>query len=149
MQPLQHVVGGGEQFAPLLHLEIAGFRNAGFVRCRQTGCGPGIEAAVQHMNILVSEEFQEPEKACRSHSGDVVVDDDGAVGVHAFGLNQVFDDPQEGLQRLRAGVDQADAEDIEASRARNVTVGVGFRRPQVHDDEPWVRSAAQQLIHRP
>ena len=61
----------------------------------------------------------------------IVVDDDGAIRVHALGLDEVLDDPEEGLQWLWTGIDQADAEDIEAARARNMTVGVGFRRTKV------------------
>src|SRR5678810_586326 len=121
MQPLQYIFSSSEKLRPPLHFEISGFWNAGFVRCRQIGGGPRIESSIQHVDVRMAEEFQEPEKACGTHSGDVVIDDNGAVGIHTVRLDEVFDDPEECLQRLWACIDQADAEDIEASRPRYVT----------------------------
>ena len=101
-------------------------------RARQTRCFPRLEASVEEVHVIVSKEFQKPEKSGGTHSGNVVVSNDRAVAVDAFCLNQVFDCPEKRFESLRPGVDQTDTENIEAPGARDVTIGIIFRRPHVH-----------------
>ena len=53
----------------------------------------------------------------------------------------MLNDPEEAIQSLLASVNEADAEDIEAARPWNVTVGVGFGRaqcqPRARADPNW------------
>src|SRR5262249_4627328 len=139
IQPGKHVVNGCEQLAPLFHFKIPGLgNNDSFMSDRQSRRLPGGESAVQHVNVLVAEEFKKPEQARGTHAGDIVVDDNGAVGVDALRLNQVLDEPQVGFERFGPGIDKAYPEDVETSRSRNVPVGVRFGRPQIEYDEPWI-----------
>ena len=50
-----------------------------------------MESAIEDMHIAVTEEFQEPKEARGPHAGDIVVNDNGAVLVQTFGLNEVLD----------------------------------------------------------
>src|SRR5262252_2321333 len=96
---------------------------------RQTCSLPALESAVENMDILMSKELQKPKQPCRSHSCHVVIDDDGTVGIDALRLDEVLDDPEEGVEGLGACVDETDTEDVEAACSRDVTVGVGFGLP--------------------
>ena len=149
MQALKDILRGGEQFPAGLHLEIASFSDGGLLGHGQSGRPPRIETAVEDMNVLMTEEFEEPEEPCGSHAGNVVVDDDGAIGVDTLGLDQVLDDPQEGVQSLRPRVDQADSENIEAPGARYMPVGVSFRRTEIHQGQPGISEVTLELFRRP
>src|SRR5438093_10763031 len=143
------LLDGGKAFRPGLHFEIAGLWNRCFMGDRQTCSLPGVEPAVENMHIMMSEEFQKPKQTRRSHSCNVVVCDNGAVVVHALCLNQVFDHPKERFKRLWPGVDKADSENIEAPGAGNVSVGIGFWRAHVHENELRIGEATFQVVHGP
>ena len=93
MQFLKDILDGGNPLTPWFHPEIAGLGNDRLLRDGKTRVAPGIEAAVQHMDSVVPEEFQKPEQPRRAHSRNVVIDDNVAVVVHPFSLDQMFDHP--------------------------------------------------------
>src|SRR6516162_239695 len=116
------MIGSGKPLRPLFHLEVTGFGDGCFVTDLQAGGLPGVEAPIKQMHVIMPKEFQEPEQPGRTHSGDVVISNDRAVAVDAFRLNQVLDDTQERIQRLRSRIDETDSKDVKASSAGNVTV---------------------------
>src|SRR5262245_28707472 len=89
-----NLLDGGKTFGPGVHFEIAGLWNRCLMSDRQTRSLPGVEPAVENMDIVVSEELQKPKQACRPHSCNVVVCNNGAVVIHTFCLNEVFDYPE-------------------------------------------------------
>src|SRR5678815_1590280 len=97
----------------------------------------------------MAKEFQEPEESGGSHPGNVIVNDDRAVCINALRLNQMLDDPEKGIERLLTRVDEAYSEDIEASSARNVRIGVRFRGAEVEHHEFGIRKVTSQLVDRP
>ena len=113
------------------------------------GIAPCIEPAVEHVNLMVAEEFEKPEQPCGTHSGDVVIDDNVAVAVHAFGLDEMFDDPHECRKRLRPRIDERNSKDIETPGTGNVTVCVSFGRPHVHNDHLRIRQSVFQISGGP
>ena len=61
----------------------------------------------------------------------------------------MFDHPKERFKRLWPGVDKADSENIEAPGAGNVSVGIGFWRAHVHENELRIGEATFQVVHGP
>src|SRR5688572_389885 len=149
MQARQNILRCREKIAPRFLLEVTRSRNHRFMSYRQARGSPCVETTVEDTKVLVAEEFEEPEQASRAHSSGVIVNDDFAVRVDALGLNQMLDDPEERIQRLLSRVDKADPKDIEAARARYGAVGVGFRRPEIQDNQVRVLKVARKFFRRP
>ena len=68
MESAQNIFGRCEKVASRFHFEIARLGNCRFVGHRQAACGPGVEAAIENVDIRVPKEFQEPEEPCRPHA---------------------------------------------------------------------------------
>src|SRR5678809_488223 len=97
----------------------------------------------------MSEELQKPEEPCRTHAGNIVVDDQVAVGIDTLCLNQVLNDPEKAIQRLLSRINKADAEDVEAPRPGDMAVRVGFGRSKVHQNEVRIAEVTSEVLHRP
>src|SRR5688572_8417348 len=149
MQPRQNVFTRCEQLTLQLHPKVARLWDGRFIGDGHAGCRPCVEAAIKDVHVRMPEEFQEPKKSSGTHPGYVIIDDDLTVDVHSFGLDEVFDDPQEGVQCLLPRVDQADAENVETACSRNVTVGIGFRWTKVQQNQPGIVQATTEVLDRP
>src|SRR5438105_4604501 len=134
---------------PELFLEVPAFGNRCLRRNGQTSIPPCIVAPIEHVNIVVAEEFEKPEQPRRPHSGDVVIYDYSAIVVYAFCLDQVFDHPQERFERFRPRIDQRDAKNVKASRAWDMTIRVSLRWSQIHESQLRVMKSGFQLINGP
>src|SRR6266850_1154377 len=134
---------------PGLSFEVAAFGDRGLRRNRQTRVSPGVVTAVEHVNIVVAEEFQKPEQPRGSHSGDIVINHDGAIVVDPLSLDQVFDHPKERFERFRPRIDQRDSKYVKASRAWDMTVRVSLRWSQIHENQPGIVETGFQLIYGP
>jgi len=93
VQFIQHVVGSCDSIQPSLHFEIAARWNSRLLGYRQPRVSPCIESAIQHVNRIVAEEFEEPKQPRRAHSGNIVINDDLTITVYALRLDEVLDHP--------------------------------------------------------
>ena len=87
------------------------------------------------MHMGMAEKLQKPEQARRTLAADPVVNHYPAIGRYTLGADQVLDNPEKRRQRPGASVHQADAENVQTPRSRDVSVSKVFWRSQVQDDQ--------------
>src|SRR3990167_2288853 len=102
---------------------------------RVSGFYPGLDAAVQHMNVLMAEVFQKPQPARGPHAGILLVEDNLFVKNDNTHLEVMIENVHEGLEGCRAGIDKAQAEKIEMDRSGDMALGEFFCRPGVNKNK--------------
>ncbi len=105
---------------------------------------PGVEAAVEDLHPRMAEVLEEPEGARGPHARLLVVHDDRGVRVDSSEVEEVIDDPHEGLERRRIRVDEREAPEIEMDGAGDVSGREVFGRAEV--DRQRFRVRPQRLI---
>src|SRR5262245_56491767 len=135
----KYIIRARQNLPPFGSLEICRF----WANC--LGCGrsahhfPRLNTAIQHPNIRVTEELQEPKSPRGSHAGVFLVEDHLFIIADAAQFKDMMDHVHECLERRFPCVNQAETKKIKMDRARNVTLSKLFRRP--HVDQTEVRCA--------
>src|SRR5262249_16012113 len=104
--------------------------------CDRSACHfPCLNTAIQHPNLRVIEELQEPKSPCGSHAGVFLVEDELFIIADAAQFKDVMDHVHECLERRFSCVNQAEAKKIKMNGGRNMPLGKLFRRPHVDRTE--------------
>src|SRR5215510_891894 len=135
VERLKNVVCRGQNLPALGGLESCRLWGRRFGRGRPACRFPRLNTAIQHPNVWVTEELQEPKSPCRSHAGILFVEDDLLVITYAAQFKDVMDHVHECLKRRFPCVNQAEAKKIKMNRARNMPLGKLFRRPHIDQTE--------------